>query len=231
MWTYFPNVERVKYGIVMGGTKNMFEYSSDAIPHTNFSVCLAHLYCRRHDYAFHLATDLASENLRSYGNCSSSEMSAWNKIPLLKRLIEDVDVIVWMDLDSIISDDSFTIGLDYFLPYPVSNQSQCLPTTSADYFEGIYLPTKANSQPFAAEDSTHHMGTGVSRFHFNDMFGASDEPFLWAAQDLNPKYTVNLNTAVIAFRRCPLAMSFLEDIWRIGEDPNYFRRWVLSILV
>lgn len=228
LWSYYPPGRKAHYGIVMGGTSNMFKQNQGGnIPHVNFSVCLAMLYARRHDYAFYLSSDLASENNRTYGNCTSGQMSAWNKIPLLRKLINDVNIIVWIDLDAILSDDSFTIGLDKFLPRP-TRQSDCLPVSSADYFEGIYISRNNsffNTTPAAS--TTPHMGTSVSNFNLTDMFGSSEDPFLWAAQDLNPLYAVNLNTAVLAIRRCPLALQFLDDVWNLGNNISYFHRSIV----
>jgi hypothetical protein len=226
MWTYYPSGKRAKYGIVMGGTKNIFNTALDNPSRANFSVCLAMLYARRHDYAFFLSSDLAAEHNRSYGNCTSSEMSAWNKIPLLRRLINDVDIIVWMDLDAVLSDDSFTVDLDKFLPYPTT-QNDCLPTSSADFHEGLYI-TRTHSffNTTTSASTTPHMGTDVANYDLKDMFGSNRMPFLWVAQDLNPHYAVNLNTAVMAIRRSSLALTFLDDVWELGNDPTYFHRYI-----
>ena len=198
------------------------------VTNLNYSLCMSLLYARRHDYAFHISFDLTKEHNRSYANCSAGSMSAWNKIPLLQRLINDVDVIVWMDLDTLISDDSFAIGLDKFLPVHIHSQSECLPSSSADYLEGMYIPSKIGTGEGVVradgKPTTRHMGTAVAHYSLDDMFGADTEPFLWVSQDLNPEYAVNLNTAVMAIRACPLALAFLQAVWEAGADPSYFKR-------
>lgn len=51
-------------------------------------------YARRHGYTLHLRTTADD----------GSRPAAWAKVPLLRRLLEDNDVVVWLDADLVIID-------------------------------------------------------------------------------------------------------------------------------
>lgn len=233
-WTYYPQGRKVYYGIVTGGTSNKVS----TLPMTKpldvmYSICLAHLYARRHGYAFYFEPQLEYVNNRSYDTCTSAEMSAWNKIPLLAELIDDVEVILWLDLDAIINENSFMTSLDMFLPPRISSQSECFPRDSRSYADTWRRTLrskrikKRGGRTESDLDLVAHRGALGGRVRSRplaDLPGATARPFLWVTQDQNPDYALNVNTAVLGLRRGPEANVFLKKVWATGSNATYFTR-------
>jgi hypothetical protein len=197
-WTYYPSTRRkFQYGIVMGGTPNNFYQKG--VPHTlaDYSSCIALMYARRHGYAFVVNKDLGAVHNRTYGNCSSAEMSPWNKIHLMRSYLSDVDVLVWIDLDGIIQ--NFNRSLQQVLPLDLKNNpTRCRPT--------------------------HQLGVDVAHYPVFDQAGADNRPFLWLSSDNSHRYSVNVNSAVFAVRRTAAAFAFLDDVWEVGGRWDAFVR-------
>jgi hypothetical protein len=248
-WQYYPQ-EKVSgslpvYGIVTGGTTNKF-VSSAKTPDALYSTCIANLYARKHGYAFYVEKGLEYVHNRSYGSCSSSHMSPWNKLPLLQEMVDDVDVIVWLDMDAIIHENSFMTGLDKFLPSQISRQRDCFPKNIRSEEEVQFWKSKQQNNHKKHKHKYKHndnhnkkrkggddaslsrdkleVGEKVLGWSTQDLPGASASPFLWVTQDINPGYALNVNTAVMALRRGPQAKRLLERAWAVGEDQKYFVR-------
>ena len=171
LWKHYPQQReegKTFYGIVTGGTRKFFPSDSIAKPKADtkdiiYSTCIAQLYAVRHGYAFYLEKEMEYVNNRTYGSCTSLEMSAWNKIPLLQSLIEDVDVIVWLDLDTIITENSFVSPLDNFLPQKITQQSECFPQS----------PRVNEVEALSLGVHKREVGAGVKDNCMNDLPGAS----------------------------------------------------------
>lgn len=210
-WDYYPDCKgKCKYGIIMGGTPNLFEARGDRLSEPGYSTCVAHLYARHHGYAMAIHKDLGSLSNRTYGECSSQHMSPWNKILLLQKYLPDVQNLVWLDLDAIINDGSFTLPISTFLPsLPLTSQRKCLPrwnglTNSSQY--GFRLKNMRNSL----------------------LPGFKKKPFLFLGEDISPEYAVNVNSAILVIRNVPKAVQFLEGVWNSGNDEEMFKRYDLS---
>jgi hypothetical protein len=195
-WGYYPEEVFPRYGIVMAATSDKFIGRTSV--ENLVSPCIAELYARKFQYAFVSVKYLERVSNRSYGPCNG--FSQWNKILLLKRYIEDVDVILWIDMDAVIT--QFNTPLHRMLPDTMP-QSPC--NTYSDLTE---------------------LGSGLPpNLSVHDLPGATAEPFLWASRDMFPSYALNLNTAVLAVRRGQLGRAFLDEVWRIGQDsPEGFKR-------
>jgi hypothetical protein len=179
----------------MAGTKNLFHNKSSAY----ISVCIAKLYAMQHQYAFSFHTNLGEVNSRHYGSCSSRQMSPWNKIPLIQQYLSAVEILIWIDLDGVIQ--RMKVPLDQILPN-FSKQSAC----------------NSYSDP-------RELGKEIDFTNPSNLPGSASEPFLWVTEDLNVRYSVNINTAVLAIRNHELAFHFLEDVWDAGADPDLFKRY------
>jgi hypothetical protein len=207
-WDYYPNSKgKCKYGIVMGGTPNLFEGYRDHLSEGGYSACVAQLYARHHGYAFTLHKDLGSLSNRTYGSCSSREMSPWNKILLLQKYLPDVEALIWLDLDALINDGSFTLPITTFLPSsPLRSQGACLPR-------------------WKGHANTSAYGTRLKHMKLSYLPGSKKKPFLYLGEDLSPHYAINVNSAILVLRNVPKAKQFLEDVWSVGNDPEMFKRY------
>lgn len=196
-WTYYPSdYKRAKYGILMAGTPKMFYRNKVKYTVSEYSTCIAQLYARHHGYAFVVEKDLGAVSNRSYGNCSSLQMSPWNKIALMRQYLSDVDVLLWVDLDGVFQ--NFNRSLEEVLPEETAHLGRCRPTI-------------------------HYMGYALGKYPFRDLPG-SETPFLWLSSDFSYKYAVNVNSAVFALRRGQIAFDFLEAVWRVGDDHESFKK-------
>ena len=194
-WDYYPDGEPPHYGIVIGTTSD--KISGRQAAQNSIYPCIAELYARRHKYAFTLVTDLEHVSNRSYGDCHS--FPQWNKIKVLQRYLDDVQVLLWVDLDAVIT--QYNTPLHLILP-DQRQQSAC--NTYRDLsILGIGL----------SHNISHIVTTNVTT-----------QPFLWMSMDLFPAYTLNANTAVIALRNSPAAKSFLQLVWEDGDDVDGFKR-------
>jgi hypothetical protein len=126
-------------------------------------------------------------------------MSPWNKIPLIQRYLTEVEILIWIDLDGIIQ--RMESPLESVIPLVWEN-SGC-----NSFFDVRELGK--NIAPIAPQ---HLPGTGP-------------EPFLWVTLDMNVKYPVNVNTAVVALRRSPISFRFLQRVWDAGDNPNLFHEF------
>lgn len=207
-WLYYPEVEgKAEFGIVMAATKSYFVRTPGVIsqPDALYSSCMFHLYARKHGYAFYLNRDLGSINTRKYGECSSESMSPWNKIILARQLLPDVQYLVWIDIDAILDETSFSKPLTLFLPsLPLKSQYECLPR---------YQNFKSIAQ----------YGELLKRFSLHELPGSDKYPFFFAVEDISTSYAVNINTAIFAIRNVPLAFEFLDDVWKVGDNHEYFK--------
>lgn len=197
-WDLYPEFQdsskKEKYGIIMAGTSNKFPTRGGVENYVG--PCIAKLYSQKHDYAFKLVTNLEDVDHRTYGSCGT--FSQWNKIKLMQKYITDVDILLWVDLDAVIS--QFNKRLEEVLPN--------------------YMPGSACN----SYSDIRELGKNITTRKQSDLPGASPEPFFWATLDINPSYSVNLNTAVMGMRRGSLANAFLEGVWNAGEDPHAFKR-------
>ena len=198
-WTYYPAGERrAKYGIVTAGTPDRFFNFDEQPPPATYSTCMAQLYARQHGYAFFVHKDLGAVNNRSYGNCKSQQMSPWNKVALVKQYLIDVDILLWVDLDGFFQ--NFSRPLEEALPMDVSrNPWLCRPSNAT------------------------HLGRAIRDYASNDLPGSSP-PFLWLSSDVSAEYSVNVNSAVFALRQCEMAFTFLDAVWKVGDDKHAFKR-------
>lgn len=213
-WDYYPLTSpssssnrlqtRPMYGIMMGGTSDLFNSvaAQADVSHDNsilsammVSTCVAKLYAMNHGYAFKLVRNLESVSNRKYGNCSADRMSAWHKIQLVRTFLHDVDCLLWLDLDALIVRP--TIPLDSML--------------NAQHRETGDLGAWMCAQ------------TGVDAHHRN-ITGSSLSPFFFASRDINPRYKINLNTGVFAVKNTPIAFDFLQRVWEVGDNPEYFKK-------
>ena len=201
-WDYFPHLpdgELPKFGIVMGGTSNMFEESpGSALKLNMISTCVNRLYAMKNKYAFKLVTNLEEVSNRTYGPCAASTMTPWNKILLVKEYLPDVDHVLWIDMDAVIVRPHLPISA-------ILNTSNKVEYELGDYF---------GSDTFFKNKHQYRL----------NITGSSPNPFFWASQDINPKYRVNLNSAVFVVKSVPLAFDFLDAVWAVGDDPNCFKR-------
>jgi hypothetical protein len=202
-WDFYPNIpkdEKPKFGIVMGGTSNMFDDES----HTNelklpmFSTCINKLYAMKNQYAFKLVRNLEDVNNRTYGPCATSSMTPWNKIVVVKEYLPDVEHLIWIDLDAVIVRTHIQID-------SILNASNKMDTDLGQWF---------GTQKFSKHIHRHRV----------NLTGSVPDPFLWASQDINPDYWVNLNSAVFVIKNVPMAFDFLSDVWAVGDDPDCFKR-------
>jgi hypothetical protein len=208
-WDYYPDCHggKCKYGIVMGGTPNLFEMQGDRLSESEYSACVAHLYARHHEYAFVMHRDLGSLSNRTYGECSSKEMSPWNKILLMSKYLKDVENLIWLDLDALINDASFLLPISTFFPsLPLSSQKKCLPR-----WEGL--------------TNTTNYGTRLKNKKISQLPGFKKKPFLFLGEDISPDYAVNVNSAILVIRNVPKAVQFLQDVWNSGNDADMFKRY------
>jgi hypothetical protein len=194
-WTYYPPDITPRYGILMAGTRNQFHNESSA----HITICIAKLYAIKHQYAFAVHQNLGVIHHRSYGRCSAHHMSPWNKIPLIQRYLTEVEVLIWIDLDGIIQ--RMETPLESMIPL-VWNQSGC------NSFRDI-----------------REYGKDIPKIDPQHLPGSAPEPFLWVTLDMNVKYSVNVNTAVIALRRTPISFQFLQRVWDAGSDPKLFHQF------
>lgn len=194
-WDYYPKDILPKYGIIMASTKTKLELDSRYyIP-----ICIAKLYALHYKYAFTFYDDLGGVNNRGYGKCSSYNMSAWNKIPLMEKYLNDVEVLVWIDLDAIIT--RFDVSLDQILPSKWEG-------SSCNLFNDI-----------------RELGTDIDISNQKQRPGLAFEPFFWVTIDINPMYSININTAVMAIKRGDLGQKFLKEVWKTGNNPNLFKEY------
>ena len=209
-WDYYPHshsrsrsqVEnKPKYGILMAGSRDIFKYDQPGSPLTlaMMSSCVNKLYAMKHKHAFKLVTNLEDVNNRTYGKCGGVQsMAPWNKIKLVEQYLPDVQYLLWLDLDAVI------IRPNVFI------QSILNVSNKVDDFEmGAWFGTENFNE------SIHELR--------RKEFGSSRDPFIWASRDLNPKYLINLNSAVFVIKNVPLAYEFLKDVWRTGDDPEGFK--------
>ena len=207
-WLYYPktNNEKVEYGIITGATSNYFtinhkDLHSDSI----YTSCLFLLYAKKHNYAYYINQNLGQVNNRSYGDCSSERMSPWNKIILIKQLLDDVNYLVWIDIDTVLDEISFRLPITSFLPtIPLKSQLDCLPR-------------------YTNQSSTRQYGEFLQSFSLSELPGRNKEPFLFASEDLSSFYPININTAIFIIKNNQLAFEFLDDVWKVGDNPNYFK--------
>lgn len=200
-WDYFPNLpsgQKPKFGIVMGGTRNMFtESPGSELKLWMVSTCINRLYAIKHQYAFKVVTNMEDASNRSYGSCPSATMSPWNKILLMKKHLNDVEHLLWMDMDAVVVRSHVPID-------DILNVSNKVETDL-----GQWMGTSKYSK------SIHRHRTALT---------GSLEPFFWASQDINPNYWINLNSAVFVLKNIPLAFEFLDDVWAVGDDSDCFKR-------
>lgn len=179
----------------MAGTRNNFYNKSSAY----ITLCIAKLYAIQHQYAFVYHKNLGAINKRSYGSCNSHNMSPWNKIPLIQRYLLEVEILIWIDLDGVIQ--QMNTPLDMMLPVSWNN-SAC------------------NSFHYLRE-----LGRDINIQNSSNLPGTASEPFLWVTLDINVRYSVNINTAVLAIKRENISFRFLRDVWDVGNDPELFKRF------
>ena len=202
-WDFYPFVEDGKlpeFGIVMGGTSDLFKKPQGDLDLGTFSTCVNKLYAMKRQYAFKLATNLEDLSNRTYGGCSPKirTMAPWNKILLVIKYLSDVKNLLWIDMDAVIVRPNIPINFILNASHKVESQL------------GGWL-------------GTHSFNKKKHRFRSN-MTGFSSEPFFWASQDINALYWVNLNTAVFVVKNVPLAFEFLRDVWAIGDNPDHFKK-------
>lgn len=212
-WDYYPQVKegKSKYGIVMGGTPNLFNSTdSDRLTEPGYSACIARLYAIHHGYAFTIHKDLGGLSNRTYGSCSSQQMSPWNKVILWQKYLPDVDYLIWLDLDTLINDGSFLLPITAFIPsLPLTSQYDCLPRWNGN-----------------GESSSY--GTRLKYLSMNLLPGYKRKPFMFIGEDLSPRYPVNVNSAILVLRNVPRTYQFLNDVWSVGDDPNSFKFFDLN---
>jgi hypothetical protein len=193
-WDFFP-AARPTYGIIMAGTSDRFSWFGTRDSYV--STCVAKLYALKHNYAFALIEDLENIDNRRYGRCKS--FPQWNKIVAMKKYINDVDTLLWIDLDTVIV--QFNTPLRNILPDSMRNSS-------------------CNKI-----DDLRELGSGLlGRSNVADLPGGVDQAFFWASMDINPLYSLNLNTGVMALRSGPQAEAFLDAVWKQGEDHRGFKK-------
>jgi hypothetical protein len=209
IWDYYPSptasassssstFSRPKYGIMMGGTSDYFRSTTQGkgeLSPVIVSTCIAKLYAIKQGYAFKLVTDLEKVSNRKYGACSADRMSAWHKIKLVREYLPDVDYVLWLDLDALI-----------VRPY--------VP------LDAILKAEHRVSSNLGTWMCAH---TGLDMYHRN-ITGSAAAPFLYASQDINPRYKINLNTGVFAIKNAPISFNFLRRVWDVGNDENYFKK-------
>ena len=193
-WDYYPPISRATYGIIMAGTSDKF--SGYNCIENLVSPCIAKIYAERHKYAFKLVRNLEHIDSRKYGPCKP--FPQWNKIKLLTKYIDDVDILLWIDLDAVIT--RLDTPLDAIIPDSFAH-SACL--------------THANATI---------LGSTVASNSKADSPGAVPAPFFWTTIDVNPLYSVNINTGVMALRSGDLAHVFLERVWSVGDNPYSFEK-------
>jgi hypothetical protein len=212
-WDYYPNSKgKCKYGIIMGATPDRLveDRDRDRLSEGGYSACIAQLYARHHGYAFTLHRDLGSLSNRTYGACSSQEMSPWNKILLLQKYLPDVESLIWLDLDALINDGSFALPITTFLPsLPLSSQGACLPR-------------------WTGHANTTSYGSRLRNMKLSYLPGYKKKPFLYIGEDVSPQYPINVNSALLVIRNVPKSKQFLEDVWKSGNDPALFKRYDLA---
>jgi hypothetical protein len=197
-WDYYPK-SNGKQSNVLPKYGIVMGGSSDLFhmknSYANYTTCIAQIYARRFNYAIYIEKNLELISSRQYDGCN---MIAWNKIKLIQNYIKDVDYLIWIDLDGFIL--RYNTSLDFFIKNKIINQSDCLPSI--------------------------HDTLGYAIKHYNDsnLPGASEQPFLWLSEDINPNYAVNVNTAVMVLRRCKQTDLFLHKVWDIGTDINAFKK-------
>ena len=201
-WDYFPtnrsNGEPL-YGIVMAGTTEKFRKNLGLLGSDQYvSPCISKLYAMKHNYAFALIENLEDINYRKYPPCNT--FPQWNKVKVMEMYIMDVDILLWIDLDAVIA--QFDTPLTAVLPNNMA-ESACSSMIS----------------------DVREFGRGITSQDRRDLPGAANESFFWATADINAaEYDLNLNTAVMALRRGPMARTFLKLLWDIGDNPEAFQR-------
>lgn len=193
-WQHFPST-RPKYGIIMAGTSDKFSWMGTRDSYV--TTCIAKLYAQKHGYGFALIEDLENLDHRHYGECNS--FPQWNKIIAMENYIRDVDILLWIDLDAVIV--QFNKPLGVILP--------------------DYMPGSSCNNIY---HDIRELGSDFQHRNISDLPGAVDQAFFWASMDINPMYSLNLNTGVMALRSGPQAERFLDLVWRKGEDINAFKR-------
>jgi len=123
-WKYYP--PGAKVGIVTGGTPNLYEHfnygSKDA------SIMLK--YAKRHGYAFYVDKNMGR---------LSPRLKGWNKIALMHKLLREVETLVWMDADMVITDDSKSLEA-------LLEKLKC--DGAQQHRWANYLPVKADNNTF-----------------------------------------------------------------------------------
>ena len=98
-WTRWPPSSPL--GIVSGGTSDLF---SDALSFGNSAACFLEAYAARHVYALYIERQLERFNMTRH--------AAWAKLPLIVALLQSqqsLPILVWIDLDIVILNDSVPI--------------------------------------------------------------------------------------------------------------------------
>lgn len=203
-WDYYPNLQgisRPKYGIVMGGSRDMFQRSGRKLPSWYYTTCIARIYAEKHNYAFYV-----DKNLDKWANltsdiCPQGTGTAWNKIKLIQQYVLHVDILMWIDLDGLIM-------------FPNSNLDKILLNHTREYYK---------LAPYVGDGKTE-LGVNIKDFDVSDLPGNGLRPILWFAKDVNPNYAVNVNSAVFAVRNSPLGIEFLEKVWEVSKDSHAFEK-------
>mmetsp|Transcript_65771 Transcript_65771/g.203894 ORF Transcript_65771/g.203894 Transcript_65771/m.203894 type:complete len:300 (-) Transcript_65771:78-977(-) len=123
-WTYYP--ENASIGIVTGGTPDLYaraNYGSKAA-----SIMLK--YAKKHGYAFYVDKNLGRLSTRAKG---------WNKVMLMTKLLREVQTLVWMDADMVITDDSKSLEA-------LLEKLKC--DGAQQHRWANYLPVKADNNTF-----------------------------------------------------------------------------------
>lgn len=84
-WTYMPKTAPPKLGIVTGGRADLYVNKSDFATQTA-EIMLA--YAKKHGFAIHIEKDLGA---------LSERKPTWNKIALMRKLLGDVPLLVWVN--------------------------------------------------------------------------------------------------------------------------------------
>ena len=186
-WNYYP--PNAKLGLVMGGTANIFEPGTFG----ELTSTLMLKYAKKFGYAAYIEKDLAKYSKREF---------SWDKIPLLQKLLEEIEYVAWMDPDIILK--NFDIPLyDRIMGTGYGNASSLRDAESFNFScnggrqkekWGQYLDSKPSNQTF-----------------------------LWMSEDIEPNYLLNVNAGLMVIRRGDLARKFLQRVWDIGENPNNFK--------
>jgi hypothetical protein len=109
----------IQYGIIMGASSNYFKDNSLNV---QINVCIAKIYAKRHNYAFYLEKNLEEIATIRTEACPAGTGIAWNKIKLMQSYLDDVEYLLWIDIDAIIVRMNSTIDR-----YTHHGRRRCIP--------------------------------------------------------------------------------------------------------